>query len=113
MENLLAFSTVFVILTLEKAAEKGCKKMKRRDFFTKGFPAYVFKMGEAFVETAGLAEEEKKGYFDSFESCYPLLSEVSCEMMVQAADQLGIITTGKDKITLAREIYAIKGGEGV
>lgn len=111
-ENLLAFNVLFVILALEIKAGKGCRKMKRRDFFTKGFPAYVFKMGEAFVETAGLTEEEKKGYFDSFESCYPLLSEVSNDMMLQAADQLGIQTQGKDKITLAREIYAIKGGLG-
>lgn len=91
---------------------EGSRMMKRRDFFTRGFPAYVFKMGEAFVETAGLTEEEKKGYFDSFESCYPLLSEVSYDMMLQAAGQLGIVTEGKNKITLAREIYAIKGGGG-
>ena len=85
--------------------------MERRDFFTRGFPAYIFKIGEAFVETAGLNETEKTDYFDSFESCYPLLSEVSYEMMLQAAEQLGIITTGKNKLTLAREIYAIKAGE--
>ncbi len=85
--------------------------MKRRDFFLKGFPAYVFKMGEAFVTTSEIAKE-KKDYFDSFESCYPLLSEVSYEMMVQAAKQLGISTENKDKLTLAREIYAVKGGKG-
>ena len=83
--------------------------MKRRDFFMKGLPAYVFKLGEAFVETSSI--EEKKDYFDSFESCYPLLAEVSYDMMVQAADQLGIPTENKDKLTLAREIYAIKGAK--
>ena len=85
--------------------------MGRRVFFTKAFPAYIFRISEAFIETAGLNEQEKKGYFDSFESCYPLLSEVSYEMMIQAAEQLGISTTGKNKLTLAREIYALKGGE--
>lgn len=85
--------------------------MERRRFFTKGLPAYFFKLGESFVETSGLAEEEKD-YFDSFESCYPLLAEVSYDMMVQAAKQLGIPTQGKDKLTLAREIYAIKGAKG-
>ena len=34
--------------------------MKRRDFFTKGFPAYVYKVGSLFVETAGLSENEEK-----------------------------------------------------
>ena len=82
--------------------------MKRRDFFTKGFPAYVFKMGEAFVETAGLAEEEKAGYFDSFESCYPLLNEAPYDMLVDAANKLGISIEGKDKLTLAKEIFSKK-----
>ncbi|MEG0798368.1 MAG: hypothetical protein RSE47_01435 [Acidaminococcaceae bacterium] len=83
--------------------------MKRRDFFTKGFPAFVFKMGSAFVETAGLTEPEQKDYFDSFESCYPLLSEASYEMLVQSAQQLGIEVGNKDKLTLAREIFNKKG----
>lgn len=87
-------------------------EIKRRDFFTRVFPSYVFKMGAAFVEESGIAEEEKKDYFESFETCYPLLSEVPMSMMVQAADQLGIPTANKDKITLAREIYAIKGMKG-
>lgn len=87
-------------------------ELKRRAFFTKAFPAYVFRMGEAFVEESGLGEEEKKDYFESFETCYPLLSEVPMSMMIQAADQLGIPTANKDKITLAREIFAIKGMKG-
>lgn len=84
--------------------------MKRRDFFTKGFPAYVFRMGSAFAETAGFNEVERKDYFDSFESCYPLLSEVSYEMLVQAAEQLDIEVGNKDKLTLAKEIFKKKGG---
>lgn len=84
--------------------------MKRRDFFTKGLPAFAFKLGEAFIEASSI--EEEKNYFDSFESCYPLLAEVSYDMMVQAAEQLDIPTAGKDKLTLAREIYAVKGAKG-
>lgn len=84
--------------------------MERRAFFTRGLPAYMFKLGTAFAEATSI--EEKKDYFDSFESCYPLLSEVSYEMMVQAAEQLDIPTEGKDKLALAREIYAIKGAKG-
>ncbi|MDO4179107.1 MAG: hypothetical protein Q4D21_07945 [Phascolarctobacterium sp.] len=86
--------------------------MKRRDFFTKGMPAYFFRMGTAFAKEAGFGEEEKKDYFESFETCYPLLSEVPYDMMVQAAEQLGIEVGEKDKLTLAREIYAIKGAKG-
>ena len=67
--------------------------MKRREFFTKGFPAYFFKMGEAFAEVSGI----KKNPHD---------------MMFQAAEQLGIEIGGKDKLTLAREIYAVKGMKG-
>ena len=80
--------------------------MERRAFFTKGFPAYFFKMGEAFAEASGITKNTQN-YFDSFESCYPLLSEVSYDMLVQAAEQLDIDVAGKDK-----EIYAIKGVKG-
>ena len=82
--------------------------MKRRDFFIRGFPASVFKMSEMFVETAGLAEEEKKEYFDSFESCYPLLNEAPYDMLVDSANKLGISIEGKDKLTLAKEIFSKK-----
>ena len=86
--------------------------LKRRDFFTKAFPAYVFRMGEAFAKESGMTEPEQKDYFESFETCYPLLAEVPMSMMLQAAGQLGISTENKDKITLAREIFAIKGMKG-
>ena len=82
--------------------------MEPRDFFTKGFPAYLFKMSEMFVETAGLAEEEKKDYFDSFESCYPLLNEAPYDMLVDAANKLGISIEGKDKLPSAKEIFSKK-----
>lgn len=85
--------------------------MERRAFFTKGLPAYFFKMGEAFAEASGM-KKNPHDYFDSFESCYPLLSEVSYDMLVQAAEQLDIEVGNKDKMTLAREIYAVKGVKG-
>lgn len=85
--------------------------MERRTFFTKGFPAFCYKMGEAFAEASGMTKNPQD-YFDSFESCYPLLSEVSYDMLVQAAEQLDIEVSGKDKMTLAKEICAIKGVKG-
>lgn len=82
--------------------------MKRRDFFTKGFPAYVYKVGSLFAETAGLTENEEKDYFESFSSCYPLLAEAPYDMLVDAANKLGISIEGKDKLTLAKEIFSKK-----
>ncbi|MBQ0067963.1 MAG: hypothetical protein KBS60_07285 [Phascolarctobacterium sp.] len=83
--------------------------MKRRDFFKKAFPAYVYRVGELFVDEAGLNEKEQKGYFDSFESAYPFLSEVSMEMLYQSAAQLGIDPTGLSKIELAKLVYENRG----
>ena len=48
---------------------------------------------------------EKDEYFDSFESCYPLLAEAGEVLMAEAA-RLGIETEGKDKPEIAGEIFA-------
>lgn len=82
--------------------------MKRRDFFTKGLPSYLYSLGAGFMQEAG-SGPEKKEYFDSFESAYPFLSEVSMEMLYQAAAQVGIDPTGKSKLELAREVYEKRG----
>lgn len=84
--------------------------MKRRDFFRQGLPSYIYKLGSGFMEEAGIGqEEEHKEYFDSFESAYPFLSEVSMEMLYQAAAQVGIDPSGKSKLELAREVYERRG----
>ena len=112
MEEAIEFSIHFDKMKLTKSwwIER-LINMERRAFFTKGLPAYFFKMGEAFAEASGI-KKNPHDYFDSFESCYPLLSEVSYDMLVQAAEQLEIEVGNKDKLTLAREIYAIKGVKG-
>jgi len=79
--------------------------MKRRDFFTKGLPSYAYRLTSAFKDEVKV--EEKEDYFESFESCYPYLAEVSMDMMVQAAEHLEIDIMDKTKLELAREI-AIK-----
>lgn len=76
--------------------------MKRRDFFTKGLPSYAYRLGSAIKDEVKV--EEKEDYFESFESCYPYLAEVSMELMVQAAESLEINIAGKTKLDLAREI---------
>lgn len=82
--------------------------MKRRDFFTKGLPSYIYKIGCGFMQEAG-SEEKERDYFDSFESAYPFLSEVSMEMLYQAAAQVGIDPAGKSKLELAKEVYEKRG----
>lgn len=54
-------------------------------------------------------EKAEKGYFDSFESAYPFLSEVSMEMLYQSAAQLGINPEGLSKIELAKLVYENRG----
>ena len=66
-----------------------------------------------FSELLGLGEKEtlfshmgdhEEGYFDSFESCYPLLSEAG-QLLVEEALKRGIEVEGKSKLEIAREIF--------
>ena len=50
-----------------KVVMKGRHDMERRDFFRKGLPSYIYKLGSGFMKEAGIGEENKD-YFDSFES---------------------------------------------
>lgn len=83
--------------------------MKRRDFFTKAFPSYVYRVSDFFAGEAGLKENKDEDYFATFESAYPFLSEVSMEMLLQSAEQLGINPEGKSKLELAKEVYENRG----
>lgn len=84
--------------------------MDRRSFFTKAFPAYAYRVGELFADEAGLSRKGiERSYFDSFESAYPFLSEVSMEMLYQAAKQVGINPEGMTKIQLAKAVYENRG----
>lgn len=49
--------------------------------------------------------EEKENYFESFENCYPLLSEAGDLLMEEAIKQ-GIETKGKSKLEIAKEIFS-------
>ena len=82
--------------------------MKRRDFFRKGLPSYIYKIGSGFMKEAGIGEENKD-YFDSFESAYPFLSEVSMEMLYQAAAQVEIDPGRKDKVGTCKGSLRKKG----
>jgi len=44
-------------------------------------------------------------YFESFETCYPLLSEAG-ELLMEEAARLGIDVKGKDRVEIAKEIFS-------
>ncbi len=43
-------------------------------------------------------------YFESFETCYPLLSEAG-DLLMEEASRLGIDTRGKSRLEIAREVF--------
>ena len=48
---------------------------------------------------------KKDHYFDSFENCYPLLSEAG-EMLIEEALHRGICIEGKSRHDIARELFS-------
>ncbi len=78
----------------------------RRQFFTRD----IFSQALIFLkEIVGSYKEEeakeKENYFESFENCYPLLSEAGGLLMEEAIKQ-GIETKGKSKLEIAKEIFS-------
>jgi hypothetical protein len=82
--------------------------MDRRSFLREGLKTYVIDLMSCFDIDNLLKdlEPEKKDYFASLSSCYPLLSEAPYEQLVEAARQLGINPENKNKLELAREVFA-------
>jgi hypothetical protein len=79
----------------------------RRDFLTRDIFAetmrYLKEMLAPYKKEDHL--EEKEDYFESFEKCYPLLSEAG-DLLFEEAIRLGISTRGKSKLEIAKEIFA-------
>jgi len=71
-----------------------------KDYFIHDTLKLIQKTMVAFKEG-----EEKEGYFDSFETAYPLISETML-FMDDEVKELGIDTTGKDKLEIVKEIYS-------
>jgi hypothetical protein len=44
-------------------------------------------------------------YFESFETCYPLLNEAG-EMLTEEARKMGINVEGKSRLEIAREVFS-------
>ncbi|MBN2514601.1 MAG: hypothetical protein JXC33_01070 [Deltaproteobacteria bacterium] len=79
--------------------------MERRSFF-KGYSLAIFDMFlkelSGFPRNSRMTEDH---YFDSFENCYPLLSEAG-EMLIDEALNKGINIEGKSKHDIARELFS-------
>ena len=76
------------------------KRKFLKDYFIRDTLNLARKTLDAFKEG-----EEKEKYFDSFESAYPLISETML-FMDDEVKELGIDTTGKDKLEIVKEIYS-------
>jgi hypothetical protein len=79
----------------------------RRDFLTKDLLAQAIRLFNEVADSCESREsvEEKEDYFESFEKCYPLLSEAGGLLMDEAIKQ-GIETKGKSKLEIAKEIFS-------
>ena len=79
----------------------------RRDFLTRDIFTQTLRFLNEIVLSYKREEEigEKDDYFDSFEKCYPLLSEAG-EMLMEEAHKQGIKVEGKSRLEIAREIFS-------
>jgi len=88
---------------------EGLMKMdkSRREFLTRDLFAQAIGFFNGMADSYNSKEpiEEKDDYFDSFENCYPLLSEAGGLLMEEAIKQ-GIETKGKSKLEIAKEIFS-------
>ncbi|HRT62435.1 MAG TPA: hypothetical protein P5551_08770 [Syntrophales bacterium] len=76
----------------------------RRSFLTRDLLRAGVRLLEEVTGT-NRAETPKRDYFESFESCYPLLSEAG-EMLIEEAVRRGIRVEGRSREEIARELFA-------
>jgi len=82
--------------------------VERREFLQKGLKSYLRELVTGLNPLEILDDEKRpkeKDYFQSFYSCYPLLSEAPYEQLVEAAHKLGISVENKTKLEIAREVF--------
>ncbi|MEW6374325.1 MAG: hypothetical protein AB1502_00855 [Thermodesulfobacteriota bacterium] len=79
----------------------------RRDFLTKDLLAQAIRFFSELADSYKSKESigKKENYFESFENCYPLLSEAGGLLLEEAIKQ-GIETKGKSKLEIAKEIFS-------
>ena len=85
----------------------------RRDFLTRGIFTQTVRFLDEIVLSCKKEEElgEKEDYFESFEKCYPLLSEAG-EMLMEEALRQGIKVEGKSRLEIAKEIFSTQRNSG-
>lgn len=85
----------------------------RRDFLTRGIFTQTGRFLNEIMLSYKKEEElwEKEDYFESFEKCYPLLSEAG-EMLMEEALKQGIEVEGKSRLEIAREIFSVQRDSG-
>lgn len=76
----------------------------RRNFLARDFFKIVRNFLEEIPGTGFNTSSSKNDYFDSFENCYPLLSEAG-EMLMEEAAKRGLEIEGKSELEIARELF--------
>ncbi len=79
----------------------------RRGFLTRDLLGAGIKLLEELTGSKKV-EAPKQDYFESFESCYPLLSEAG-EMLIEEAVRRGIRVEGRSREEIARDLFAHMG----
>lgn len=82
-------------------------KQSRRNFFRKYCLGKTVKLIDDVHKSFKEAESDAD-YFDSYESCYPLISEYSY-FLDEEIEDLGIETAGKSKREIVEMVYKKKG----
>jgi len=85
-------------------------KFSRRRFFSqfslRKARERLHQAHESFEEDQ--ASQSEASYFDSYENCYPLISEYSY-FIEDEVKELGLDTQGKSSLEITQEVYCMKG----
>jgi hypothetical protein len=82
------------------------KQISRREFFEKGsLSALLREIHTACASKKDSRENDLRRYFQSPLHSYPLLQEMPTEMLLDAAKARGILTDGRSKNEIARDLF--------
>jgi hypothetical protein len=81
-------------------------KISRRDIFTKEILRLFFNLASTKIPSKEeLQRENLEQYFKSAIYSYPLLQEMSWDLLIAEAEIRGIPVAGRDKNDIARELF--------
>jgi hypothetical protein len=58
----------------------------------------------------GAQEQERASFFDSYEKSYALTLAYPDEIILESAKKAGIVTEGRERIDIVKELFAKQGG---